>query len=150
VVFGPTVTFAPARSDAQDSLLAQAPRAPAWLQLLQIPADSVSVAGPMRHLLKSLGLLALLIVAQQGAVIHELSHLPGSAPDAVRLDSGGAAHAACALCAAYAQAATPALSHSIASPLLGRAMHVRGAVPFWAAADAAVPPPRSRGPPFRS
>jgi hypothetical protein len=104
----------------------------------------------MRHLLKSLGLLALLIVAQQGAVFHEMSHLAGSAPDAVRLDSGDAAHAACALCPAYAQAVTPAFSHSLPAPRLGRASHVRGAEPSWVAVDSAVPPPRSRGPPFLS
>ncbi len=33
---------------------------------------------PMRNVYKALGLFLLLLTAQQGAVVHELSHLSGT------------------------------------------------------------------------
>ncbi len=100
----------------------------------------------MRHVLKSFGLLLLLLIAQQGAVVHELGHLSEVHGTEAMLASG-AVDAACALCPAYAQVVTPAFSHSFHVPLLARAAPPRSAPPLFSAVDAAVPTPRSRGPP---
>jgi hypothetical protein len=104
----------------------------------------------MRNVFKALGLLLLLLTAQQGAVNHELSHLSPTDQADLRLDAGGVADAPCALCAAFAQVVTPTFGHSFHVPLL-----VRTASQFiperrFIALDAAVPRPRSRGPPSLS
>ena len=95
---------------------------------------------------KSWGLLLVLLAAQHGAVVHELSHLPGSSRAEVRVQGGEAAEA-CALCPAYAQVATPAFSQAFHVPLLIRAGLQSSPEPADAAVDAAIPSPRSRGPP---
>lgn len=104
----------------------------------------------MNHLLKSLALLLLLIAAQQGAVVHELSHMAGGTGAELRSDSNGVAEGSCALCPAYAQAVTPAFSHSFHIPALLRADAQVSPEPRFPAIDAAVPQPRSRGPPSLS
>lgn len=104
----------------------------------------------MRQLFKSLGLLLLLMVAQQGAVVHELSHVSGASNGELRVQSDGAADTTCALCPAFAQVVTPAFSHSFHIPPLVRFALERVTEPRYAAIDAAVPRPRSRGPPFLS
>jgi len=104
----------------------------------------------MRSVLKSIGLLLLLITAQQGALVHDFEHVArltrlGSSLDSpVRLDS------ACALCPAYAQAASPAFSHAFPVPRLGRIPAPRGNALSPAPVMAALPTPRSRGPPALS
>jgi hypothetical protein len=100
----------------------------------------------MRQVLKVLGLLLLLTMAQQGAVVHELGHIFGSGSTETKIDAAGA-DSTCALCPAFAQATTPAFSHSFHIPILLRAAPERSAQPRIAAIDAAVPQPRSRGPP---
>jgi len=104
----------------------------------------------MRHVLKSLGLLLLLIVAQQGAVVHELSHLPALGTTTVAVDTRGSADTSCALCPAFAQVATPAFSHAFHIPLLVRVEADRFPELRYEAVEAAVPTPRSRGPPSLS
>jgi hypothetical protein len=110
----------------------------------------------MRHLSKALGLLLLLITAQQGAVVHEVSHCAATIAGAaiagansvdMRSDSGGAAKADCALCPAFAQVFTPAFSHSFHPPLSLRADVQRSPEPAYEAVESAVATPRSRGPP---
>jgi len=102
----------------------------------------------MRPVLKSLGLLLLLLIAaQQGALAHDFEHVArltnlGSSLDPPLLDDS-----ACGLCPAYAQAASPAFSHAFPVPQLGRVPAVRSASPSPAAIIAALPTPRSRGPP---
>jgi hypothetical protein len=103
----------------------------------------------MRSVIQSLGLLFVLLAAQQGAVVHELSHAPRAARADLQLQSGES-DAACALCPAYAQAATPTFSHTFCVPLLARAAPQRNRDPAAAAIDTAVPSPRSRGPPASS
>lgn len=100
----------------------------------------------MRQVLKSLGLLLLLLIAQQGAVVHEVGHLSEISSNEAH---AGAAlvDATCALCPAFAQVVTPAFSHSFHIPVLLRAALERCADPLYVAVDAAVPTPRSRGPP---
>jgi hypothetical protein len=104
----------------------------------------------MRQVFKALGLLLLLMVAQQGAVVHELSHVSSANNVELLMQSGGTADATCALCPAFAQVVTPAFSHSFHIPLLVRFALERVTEPRYAAIDAAVPRPRSRGPPFLS
>jgi hypothetical protein len=100
----------------------------------------------MRQVLKLLGLLLLLTMAQQGAVVHELGHVFGADSTETKFGAAGADRA-CALCPAFAQATTPAFSHSFHLPRLVRAALERSAAPRVAAIDAAAPRPRSRGPP---
>jgi hypothetical protein len=104
----------------------------------------------MKNLYKALGLLLLLMTAQQGAVIHELSHLTGAAQAQLRVDAGGAADSTCAICPAFAQVVTPAFSHSLQIPLLIRSGSQISPEPRFVGVDASVPHPRSRGPPSLS
>src|SRR5450432_403548 len=104
----------------------------------------------MNRVFKPLALLLLLMVTQQGAAVHELSHHPGWSAATVRIDAGTAAETSCALCPAFAQALTPAFSHSFHIPLFGRASPERRSEPRYSAFDAAVPQPRNRGPPSAS
>jgi hypothetical protein len=104
----------------------------------------------MRQAFKALALLLLLMVAQQGAVVHELSHVSGTNHVDLRVQSDGAADETCALCPAFAQVVTPAFSHSFHIPLLVRLTLEPVPQPRYAAIDAAVPRPRSRGPPSLS
>jgi hypothetical protein len=101
----------------------------------------------MTNVYKALGLLLLLLTAQQGAVNHELSHFARAARAELKIDVGGAADTSCELCAAFAQAATPTFGHSFDIPLLVRATQQLIPEPQFIAVDAAVPRPRSRGPP---
>jgi hypothetical protein len=104
----------------------------------------------MRQVFKALGLLLLLIVAQQGAVVHELSHVSAAIGGGLGEQSDGAADTNCALCPAFAQVVTPAFSHSFHIPLLVRFALEPVSELQHAAIDAAVPRPRSRGPPSLS
>ena len=104
----------------------------------------------MRNVYKVLSLFLLLLTAQQGAVVHELSHLSGIDQARVRVDAGGTVDTSCALCPAFAQAAAAAFSHSFQIPLLVRMGSQLTPEPRFASVDASVPPPRSRGPPSLS
>jgi hypothetical protein len=100
----------------------------------------------MGRALKSLALLVLLLAAQYGSVVHDLSHLASAGQPGVRIDAG-VAETACSLCTAFEQASTPAFSHSFhVPPLVRAAIELSSALPH-ALIDAAVPRPRSRGPP---
>jgi hypothetical protein len=103
----------------------------------------------MRHVYQALCLVLLLVAAQQGAVVHELSHLSGVQGSDVR-DSGGTAETNCALCPAFAQVITPAFSHCFHIPLLVRAPAESIVEPRFEVVDTAIPRPRSRGPPSLS
>jgi len=104
----------------------------------------------MKDVFKALGLLLLLLMAQQGAVDHELSHFSSADQAELRIDSGGVADAACALCAAFAQVTTPTFGHSFHIPPLVRATSQLSPEPRFVAVNAGVPRPRSRGPPSLS
>jgi hypothetical protein len=104
----------------------------------------------MRNVYKALSLLLLLLIAQQGAVVHELSHLAGTDQARVRVDAGGTVDRSCALCPAFAQAASPTFSHSFQIPLLVRMGLQLTPEPRFVGVDASVPRPRSRGPPSLS
>lgn len=108
----------------------------------------------MKLVHKALCLWLLLITAQQGAVVHELNHFFGADGIELHVDAGGAsdrtgdaAERTCAQCPVFAQVASPAFSHAFHVPPLVRADAQRFAEPRCAAIVAAVPTPRSRGPP---
>jgi hypothetical protein len=101
----------------------------------------------MRDTFKALGLLLLLLMAQQGAVDHELSHVSPTDQAELRIDASRLADATCALCAAFAQVVTPTFSHTFDIPSLARATPQLTPEPRFVAVNAAVPRPRSRGPP---
>jgi hypothetical protein len=104
----------------------------------------------VKHLVRTLSLWLLLILAQQGAVVHELSHCYAADVASTHLDADGAADRACALCPVFAQVSTPAFSHSFHIPALIRAAADRFPELALQAVEAAVPSPRSRGPPLFS
>ena len=104
----------------------------------------------MRYVYRALTLVLLLIAAQQGAVVHELSHVSDGHGAALTLDSGGVSDGTCVLCPAFAQAASPAFGHSFNIPLIDRTEVERGAERQIGVIDTAVSTPRSRGPPSLS
>jgi len=104
----------------------------------------------MRQIFKLLSLLLLLMIAQQGAVVHELTHLSGIGRGELQVQAGGIADTICAQCPAFAQVVTPAFSHAFHVPLLGRAAPELSSEPKFSPIDTAVPRPRSRGPPSSS
>jgi hypothetical protein len=104
----------------------------------------------MSHVYRALTLVLLLLAAQQGAVMHELGHFSAAQSAAVNVGSGGVSDGACALCPAFAQAASPAFSHSLHIPLFVRTEAERSSEPQIGVIDTAVPTPRSRGPPSLS
>lgn len=104
----------------------------------------------MRNAYKALGLLLLLLTAQQGAIDHELGHFSNNGSAEMRVNAGGVADSTCTLCPAFAQVVTPAFSHSFHIPLLVRTPAQRTLERRCEAADSAVPRPRSRGPPALS
>jgi hypothetical protein len=101
----------------------------------------------LRNLGYSLGLW-LLLLTQQGAFAHEISHQLHSSTEIAAADGMQRAEAACALCPAYAQVVTAAFTHSFQIPTLERCAPDRGAPSRQTRIDAAVPRPRSRGPPL--
>lgn len=101
----------------------------------------------VKHVYKAFGLLLLMILAQQGALVHELSHLSGADAGQARVDAKVAADGACPLCAEFAQVVTPAFSHAFQIHHLVLAAPELGSERRHAAIDASVPTPRSRGPP---
>jgi hypothetical protein len=100
----------------------------------------------------------LLIGAQQAAVVHEVGHLTSVGRVGASVDTHADTHAdmadvaetACALCPGFAQVVTPAFSHALPIPRLLQAKAVLSPEPPDASAGAAVPTPRSRGPPSSS
>jgi hypothetical protein len=104
----------------------------------------------LKHLSMVLGLMLFLISGQQGAVVHELGHFEGAHTPELSKAPADSLDPTCALCPSFAQAASPALSHSFVLPLLVRAYIERWDEVPIRGASAAAPAPRSRGPPFAS
>jgi hypothetical protein len=92
--------------------------------------------------------MLLLVSGQQGAVVHELGHFAGARTPDLSKAPADSLDPACALCPSFAQAASPAFSHSFVLPLLVRGYIERRDEAPIGAASAAAPAPRSRGPPF--
>jgi hypothetical protein len=100
----------------------------------------------MRKLHISIGICLLLLLAQQGAVLHQVSHLCQFGSVDVRVQSDTMLEKTCELCLAFSQLAHPA-SHSVHVPRFEPSACVAGAFLDRAAAPATTPTPRSRGPP---
>lgn len=96
---------------------------------------------------KTLGLLFLLILTQQGAVEHELGHLFGAIRLEARVDAPTSVDTACPLCAEFAQVVAPAFSRTFEVPTLVLAEPELGADTGYSSITATGPTPRSRGPP---
>jgi hypothetical protein len=102
----------------------------------------------MRKLHISLGLALLLLLAQQGAVLHEVSHI-----SRVVADSAPRVHAAldfgkaCDLCVAFSQVANPA-GNSVAVTQFAPSSCGAYSIPASAVTPSDVPAPRNRGPPL--
>lgn len=100
----------------------------------------------MRRTLQSVGLVLLLLLAQQAGVVHEVGHLldrQGSASE----QRAGEIETSCASCPTFAQVATPAFSHSFTLPTRTAGAYTVSREQRHHLFDSAVPTPRSRGPP---
>jgi len=103
----------------------------------------------MRKLLLSFLLPLVFLLSQQGAVMHELSHLTGFASEGAS-GQGSTGHPAgdlqCEACLAFAHLAGAATAHVVPPALLSFSFQVpANEAPAFIAADA--PTARSRGPP---
>ncbi len=121
------------------------------------PRASVIIAAPMRKLLVAFLLPFVLLLSQQGAVLHEIGHITELAD---RVDAGVAAGSAsgspsdghqasdlqCQACLAFAHLAGVATATVVPPALLSFSFHFSVIeAPAFIAADA--PTARSRGPP---
>lgn len=96
-----------------------------------------------------LPLLTLLLLAQQGAALHELSHLHYGGRQLgaqLRAESGLLDSAHCPTCQSFAQVAHPAAGSAM-SFVAPAHVSVRSAAPFYSILTASAPTPRNRGPP---
>lgn len=87
----------------------------------------------------------LLVFAQQGAMLHELSHVHRIG-DQVRYEGGVLGSKVCETCLAFAQVGNPASSPVAVLPAVV-AVHYSAPEPLYSFTGAGAPPPRSRGPP---
>lgn len=97
----------------------------------------------------TLPLLALLLVAQQGAMLHELSHLRSDAralAPQVRESASPSDTGPCLTCEAFAQIAHPATGFAAIIAASPAAMPA-APDPLFSVIGASAPTPRSRGPP---
>jgi hypothetical protein len=88
----------------------------------------------------------LLVFAQQGAVLHELSHIHSGGSGQVRYEDNLVAGKICDVCAAFAQVGNPASAPVAALPAVAVVRHYVPA-PLYSIVPAEALPPRSRGPP---
>ena len=104
----------------------------------------------MKHVVKLLTLLVLLMTAQQGAFVHELSHVFRVDAGNVRVNVSSVADSTCVQCPAFAQVVTPAFYHAFQIPTFVRVAAELRSNLLFSVADAPAPPSRSRGPPSLS
>jgi hypothetical protein len=99
------------------------------------------------RLFRSLFVPLLLVIAQQGAALHELSHY---APTQTTGDSKKQAPRGdiCELCLAFAQIGSAAPSQAVVAPLLAGLSHELVPVSPVHLEVAQLPAERSRGPPL--
>src|SRR5579872_3908431 len=100
----------------------------------------------MRKLHISLAISLLLLLAQQGALLHAVSHLCHVGKVDVQAQSNSQLEKTCELCLGFSQLAHPA-SHSVQTPQFEPSACVAGVFVDRAATPAASFTPRSRGPP---
>src|ERR1700692_715976 len=94
----------------------------------------------------ALALPLLLVFAQQGAMLHELSHVHRIGADQVRYEGSVLGGKVCETCLAFAQVGNPASAPIAVLPAVA-AVHCYAPEPIYAFNGAEAPPPRSRGPP---
>lgn len=95
---------------------------------------------------RALVLPLLLLFAQQGALLHELSHYTVGEPGTT--DKQSQRGEACDLCLAFAQVDAAAVPHDAVPPLLADLSFERATAPRVAARAADLPSLRNRGPPL--
>ena len=101
----------------------------------------------MRKLYISLGLALLLLTAQLGAVLHEVSHICRVGTNVQAQAHGDTAlEKTCELCFAFSQVANPA-GNTVCAQQFEPSSCAAGSPSPSAATPADVPTPRSRGPP---
>ena len=91
----------------------------------------------------------LLLLAQHGAVLHELSHLShGTSTHGGMLDQRDQLpdNGSCPTCQAFSQVANPATASTLVLALCATAF-IPAPEPSYAIVGAEIPTPRSRGPP---
>jgi hypothetical protein len=88
----------------------------------------------------------LLVFAQQGAMLHELSHIHPVGSGQVRYDNNLVAGKICDICAAFAPVGNPASASVAVLPEVAAVRYYVPAPPYSIVAAEALPP-RSRGPP---
>jgi len=94
-----------------------------------------------------LGLLLMLVTAQQGAVLHELSHICRQGSAQSRVEVIGLGVKTCEQCLAYSQVVNPA-AHSTPILLVVPPAALPLAAPHYCVIARQAPAPRSRGPPL--
>jgi hypothetical protein len=90
----------------------------------------------------------LLLLAQHGAVLHEISHLDRVHTDGTTLREAGHGleSALCLTCEAFSQVTNPATVGALHLPLAPAAL-IPTPDPLYSIVAARAPTPRSRGPP---
>jgi hypothetical protein len=102
---------------------------------------------PMRKLYISLGLALLLLTAQLGAVLHEVSHICRVSTNVhQQMHADTALEKICDLCVAYSQLANP-FGNSVDVARFEPSSCAAGLIWPCAVNAVDVPTPRSRGPP---
>ena len=91
-------------------------------------------------------LALLLVFAQQGALLHELSHVYRTGAPELQSESGLLEGKLCETCLAFAQAGDSA-SGTVVLPPVAAAIRHASAEPEYSIVVAGAPAPRSRGPP---
>ena len=101
----------------------------------------------MRKLHITLGLALLLLTAQLGAVLHEVSHICRvSTAVRAQVHPDTSLEKTCELCFAFSQVTNPA-GNTVTVGQFEPSSCAAGSLSAHAATPAAVPTPRSRGPP---
>jgi hypothetical protein len=101
----------------------------------------------MRKLHISLGLALLLLTAQLGAILHEVSHICRVGTNVEAQAHGDTVlEKTCELCFAFSQVSNPA-GNTVCVAQFEPSSCAAGSIPPSAATPADVPTPRSRGPP---
>jgi len=88
----------------------------------------------------------LLVFAQQGAMLHELSHIHSGGSGQVRYENNLVAGKFCDACAAFAQVGNPVSASVAVLPEVAAVRHYEPAL-LYSIVAAETLPPRSRGPP---
>jgi hypothetical protein len=101
----------------------------------------------MRRFRFVFALALLLVFAQQGALLHELSHVYRTGTAELNNEATVPDGTLCATCLAFAQAANPASGALIVPPVVAAVRHV-SPNPEFSIIAASAPAPRSRGPPI--